>query len=239
MPERRPHKRYAVDLLDVTSALIDANDMEILDISQKGISLRAGRRLNIAETYTLKIKSKDTLLTLQGTVIWSRISQIRKKLHSETIPMYTAGMEFVDVSNEKRMEIIHFIETHKQNNETPVVQENNRKRRTMRLHVDMPEEAFILNQAESHKVKQLSFSGARIRSKHPMKVNTSIPMMISLSEEKFILFQGRIASCLLIRDAYPKAYDIGIEFTELSEQEREILAEFIRLLDTIDKSPAE
>jgi hypothetical protein len=239
MAERRPHKRYIVDLLDVTSALIDANDMEILDISQKGISLRAGRRLNIGETYTLKIKSKDTLLTLQGSVIWSRISQIRKKLHSETIPMYTAGMEFVDVSNEKRLEIIHFIETHKQESENPVVQENNGKMRSMRLHVDMPEEAFILNQAESHKVTQLSFSGARIQSKHPMKVSTSIPMMLNLSEEKFILFQGRIASCLLVRDAYPKAYDIGIEFTELSDQEREILAEFIRLLDTIDKSPAE
>jgi hypothetical protein len=239
MVERRPHKRYVVDLLDVTSALTDANDMEILDISQKGISLRAGRRLNIGETYTLKIKSKDTLLTLKGTIVWSRISQIRKILHSETIPMYTAGMEFIDVSNDKRKEIIHFIETHKQNIETPAVQENNGNRLSIRVHVDIPEEAFIHNQAESHKVIQLSFSGARIQSKHPMKVNTSIPMMINLSEEKFILFQGRIASCLLIRDAYPKAYDIGIEFTELSEQEREILVEFIRLLDTIDKSPAE
>jgi hypothetical protein len=239
MPERRPHKRYEVDLLDVTSVLVDANNIEILDISQKGISLRASRRLNIGETYSLKIKSRDTLLTLKGTVIWSRISQIRKRLHSETIPMYTAGMEFIDVSNEKRVEIIHFIKTHKQESETLLEQENNGKRLSRRVHVAILEEAFILNQTESNKVKQLSFSGARIQSKYPMKVNTSIPMMINLSEEKFILFRGRIASCLLIRDAYPKAYDIGVEFTEFSEREREILAEFIRLLDTIDNSPAE
>lgn len=239
MNERRPHKRYTVDLLDITSALIETNDVEVINISQKGISLRASRRLNIGETYTLKIKSKDTLLTQKGTVIWSKISQIKKTLHSESVPMYTAGIEFIDISNDKKAEIIHFIDTHRQRNNNADEQQENGLRISVRVRVDAPEEAFILDQAESNKVKQLSFSGARIHSKHPMKVNARIPMMINFSEEKFILFQGRVASCLLIRDACPKAYDIGIEFSELSEKEKEVLVEFIRLLDTIDKSPSE
>jgi hypothetical protein len=53
-----------------------------------------------------------------------------------------------------------------------------------------------------------------------------------------IVFKGSVASCLLIRNAIPRAYDIGIEFTELSGPDRLVLAEFIRLLDAIEKSPS-
>jgi len=238
MHDRRPHKRYTVDLLDITSALIEANGIKIINISEKGIALRANRRLNIGETYILKIRTKDTILNLKGVVVWSKMSQIRKAPHNNTIPVYTAGVEFIDLSNDKREGIICFIEAYKQAaNEDG--QPSADMRLSIRFQVDEPEEAFILDQAENHKVTQLSFSGARIQSKYPMKVNSNIPMMLSLSEDNFIIFQGRIASCLLIRDACPRAYDIGLEFTELSEQEREILVEFIRLLDTIDKSPSE
>jgi hypothetical protein len=238
MHDRRPHKRYTVDLLDITSALIEANGIKIINISEKGIALRASRRLNIGETYILKIRSEDTILNLQGVVVWSRISQIRKSHHSNTIPVYTAGVEFTELSNDKRENLVRFIETHKTAaNEDG--QPSDDMRLSIRVQVDAPEEAFILDQTENQKVTQLSFSGARIQSKYPLKVNSNIPMMLSLSEDNFIIFQGRIASCLLIRDAYPRAYDVGMEFTELSEQEREILVEFIRLLDTIDKSPSE
>lgn len=238
MHDRRPHKRYTVDLLDITSSLIEANGIKIINISEKGIALRANRRLNIGETYILKIRSQDTILNLQGVVVWSRISQIRKSHHSNTIPVYTAGVEFIELSNEKREDILRFIETHKQTADADG-QPNADMRLSIRFQVDAPEEAFILNQAESQKVTQLSFSGARIQSKYPMKVNSNIPMMLSLSEDNFIIFQGRIASCFLIRDACPRAYDIGLEFSELSKQEREILVDYIRLLDTIDKSPSE
>lgn len=238
MHERRPHTRYTVDLLDITTALIETNGITILNMSEKGIALCAGRRLNIGETYILKIRSKDLVLNLQGIVVWSRISQIRKSHHSNSVPVYTAGVEFVELSNEIREEIRRFLETHKQavNADRQPFSE---MRLSLRVPVDAPEDAFILDRAESQKVTQLSFSGARIQSKYPMKVNSNIPMMLSLSADTFIIFQGRIASCLLIRDAYPRAYDIGLEFTELSEQEREILVDFIRLLDTIDKSPSE
>jgi c-di-GMP-binding flagellar brake protein YcgR len=239
MHERRPHKRYKVDLLDITSEMIQAGDAEIINISPGGISLCANRRLNMGETYTLKIKSKEIILTLKGMVIWSQISKIRKGPGSNIIPLYTAGLEFIDVSDNKRGEIINFIETHKKEDKIVDLQQLDNIRLYTRVQVNVPEKAFILEQTESHKVKQLSFSGACIESKHPMKVNSIMQMIISFTEDKFIIFQGRIASCLLIRNAYPKAYDIGIEFTELSEKEREILVEFIRLLDAIDKSPPE
>jgi c-di-GMP-binding flagellar brake protein YcgR len=239
MSERRPHKRYKIDLLDVTSAMIQTSEAEIINISLGGIALRANRRLNMGEKYTLRIKSKDTGLNLKGIVIWSQISNIRKGPGGNTVPVYTAGIEFVDASDHKRNEIINFIETHKKEECVVDVKQLDNLRLYTRVQVYDPEKAFIIDQTESHKVKQLSFSGAQIECKHPMKVNNSIPMMISFTEDKFIVFHGMIASCRLIRNAYPKAYEIGIEFSKMAEREREILAEFIRLLDAIDKSPQE
>ncbi|MEW6587040.1 MAG: PilZ domain-containing protein, partial [Nitrospirota bacterium] len=112
MHDRRPHKRYTVDLLDIRSALIEENDLEIVDISPKGIGIRAKRRLNIGETYTLKIRSRDTVLNLKGVVMWSKISGTRRSPGKDSVPIYTAGLEFVDVSADKRDELVNFIESH-------------------------------------------------------------------------------------------------------------------------------
>jgi hypothetical protein len=237
MNEKRPRKRYKVDLLDINNAVIQASDAEIINISLRGISLRANRRLNMSETYILRIKSKGTVLNLKGIVIWSQISKILKGPFSNIIPVYTAGLEFLDSSNNKREVIRNFIETHEKEDYLVDTQQLNNMRLYMRAQVNAPEKALILDQRENHKVKQLGFSGAKIESKHPMKVNDSVPMIISFTEDKFIVFQGRIVSCLLIRTAYPKAYDVEIQFTKLSENDKEILVEFIRLLDATDKNP--
>ena len=239
MNERRPHKRYPVGLLDITISMIQASYAEIINISFTGISLRANRRLNIGETYTLKIKSKGTVLNLKGTVTWSRISGSQKGLSGDCIPIYTAGVQFLDASQNEGEQILNFIEIHKKEYQIVGARRLNDIRLYTRTRVSAPEKAFILDQRESYKLNQLSFSGARIKSKHPMKVNSTVPMMISFTEDKFIVFQGRISSCLLIRDAHTKAYNIGIEITQLSRNDREILAEFIRLLDAIEKSPRE
>lgn len=228
-------RKYKVNLLDVTSAMIDTNDVEIINISLGGISLRANRRFNMSGTYTLRIKSRGTALNLKGTVIWSRISGMQKGSFSNVIPIYTAGLEFVDGSNNKREEIRNFMETHQKECYMVDAEQLNNMRLCTRVQVDAPERALILDQTESHRVNELSFGGAKIESKHPMKVNHSIPMMISFAEDRFIVFQGRIISCLLIRSASPKAYDIEIQFTRLSENDGKTLVEFIRLLDTIDK----
>jgi hypothetical protein len=239
MNEKRPYKRYKVGLLDINSAMIQASDTEIINIGLGGISLRANRRLNMSETYVLRIKSKGAVLNLKGIVIWSQLSGIRKGPFSNTIPIYTAGLEFVDSSNNKRDVIRNFIETNEKEGYLVDTQQLNNMRLYMRVRVNAPEKALILDQTESHKVKQLGFGSAKIESKHPVKVDDRIPMIISFKEDNFIVFQGRIVSCLLIRTAYPKAYDIEIQFTKLSENDREILVEFIRLHDATDKNPHE
>jgi hypothetical protein len=59
-----------------------------------------------------------------------------------------------------------------------------------------------------------------------MKVKT-------LTENSYIKFLGRVASCLLIKDNDIEHYDIGIEFIEMLQKDREILAELIGVIDTV------
>jgi len=63
-------------------------------------------------------------------------------------------------------------------------------------------------------------------------------MEMILTEDISIKFLGRITHCLLLKNKDIEHYDIGVEFIEISETDKEILVEFIRLLDTIDKSPS-
>ena len=239
MPERRPYKRYQVDLLDITCSTIQASEVDMVDVSLKGISLHVNKRLNMGETYALKIKSKGLVMNLKCTVIWSKISGNRKDGRGNAVPVYSAGLEFTDVSDDNRKEIINFIEAHKKDENNIDMEKMDGMRFSPRIQVADPEEAFIIHETENHHVKKLSYSGTLIESKYPMKVSVTAPMMLNLAHDKFFVFQGKIASCLLIRNASPKAYDIGIEFAQISEHERSLLSEFIRLLDTIDKSPSD
>ena len=239
MPERRPYKRYQVDLLGITCSTIQTNEVDMIDVSLRGISLRVKKRLNMGETYSLKIKSKGIVMHLKCTVIWSMISGNRKDGYGNAVPVYSAGLEFTGVSDDDRKEISNFIKAHAKDESTMDMETMDGMRFSPRIRVADPEEAFIIDKTEHHNVKKLSYSGALIESRYPMKVGNTVPMMLNLAHNRFFVFQGKIASCFLIRNASPKAYDIGIEFTYISEHERLLLSEFIRLLDTIDKSPSE
>jgi hypothetical protein len=246
MIERRAYKRYKVDLFDITSAIIQASNIEIANISLNGIALHANRRLNIGEKYTLKIHSKEKTLSLKGIVIWSKISRIHNSFNGYTAPLYSAGLEFIDVTKSLRDDISIFIETDKidekidNDTEDDTVTSYPKKftRSFHRFRVNTPVEAFIIDQNQWLLVKDFSYGGLRIECTKPMKINSKLPMMLSFADDIFIIFQGRVISCILNKKASPRVYTIGIEFYEMSLKDRNLLAKHIRLLSDIDRSPS-
>jgi hypothetical protein len=204
--------------------------------------LNASRRLNVGEHYSLKIQSKSTVLSLQATVIWSKISKIHRNFNGDSIPIYTAGLEFFNVAKYMSDEVVQFIKNHESgeagDDKTIDRELQQESRRYPRFRVNTPLDAFIIDQSEYLPIKDLGFGGVCIKRRKPIKINTIIPMIINFSEDKFIAFQGKIASCRLVKKAYPKSYTIGIAFDEMSTEERKKLTEYIRLLSDIDKSPS-
>ena len=216
--ERRLHKRFVVEGIEGT--LMFATDVEILNISINGVALKSNRRLEIGREYTLKLEYMEKAVSMNGMVIWSVLSELGKGPHEEKVPIYKAGMNFTNVISEKMSGLLDFIEENK------VAPDN---RLTIRFDVKTPDRAR-LNGPHNYTVKKVSNGGMLIVTDMPFKAEERFPMEIYLYDNKVIRVLGRVASCLEITDDIPNHYDIGIEFIEISQNDKAKFNEFIESL---------
>ena len=228
MENTRRYKRFRLDFLEVNGQLTFATKVTLLDISMGGISLKADRRLNIGCKYVIKLEDKKKLITLKGEVAWSALSGTTRTHDGETIPLYTAGMKFIDLSEEKIAELQNFVEHHKKEEMPPAGD----RRINVRFHIREPGKA-ILNYPADYKVKVFSLSGMLIETSHALECDNRIPMELSLHDESRIRFLGRVVTCQM-RDKNDKDhYDIGIEFINVTDKDREVLGSFIAYVATL------
>ncbi len=238
MQNKRQHKRYEVDVTEIHGTMLLAKNVLIINISIGGVCLQTEKRLNIGSQYILKIEGKGKVLNVKGSIVWSLISGSSADSDGNIIPIYKTGMKFIDVTDEKINEIVNFIEDHKRNVDKQVnLYSTDGSRLYVRIYIEDPEKA-VLNYQESYKVKNLSVGGMLIESEHLLGIESKLPMEIILTDDISIRFLGRITYCHLVKNKDFQRYDVGVEFIEMSESDKEILEEFIRLLDTIDKSPS-
>lgn len=227
MSEKRQHKRYLVDDMEINGHMMFATEVKVINISISGVSLKADRRLDIGKEYTLKLGDADNAFSLKGTVVWSSITETKKSSHGDLVPIYTAGIKFSNVLTERLMKIINFIEEHKKDEE--------HRLSGLRFSINTPGKA-ILKVPSGYKVVKLSQGGMLIRSLQPLDIESRFPMEISLPEDSPVNFIGRVASCCLIEDGMSVInYDIGIAFLDMSEKDSERLKKFIDFLHKIGK----
>ena len=231
MTDRRRHKRFTVDLIDINGKMIFASNVKIIDISLGGISLKADRRLNIGSEYTLTVSSKGKVFSTKCIVVWSFIKESMEDLKGNIVPIYTAGMLFKDASNKKIEEIVNFIEDHKLDVMVDLHVLSG-QRLNVRVQIEAPDNA-VLNFHENYKVKKLSLGGMQIESMYELGIEHKWPMKIIFRGDKAIQFLGRVAWCFLVKKMGQEHYDIGIEFLDMSEHGNEILNEFIRSLGNL------
>ncbi len=218
MDERRRYKRFVVEGIEGT--LMFTTEVEILNISINGVALRASRRLEIGREYTLKLEYKDKIVSMTGVVVWSVLSELHRDQHSENVPYYKAGMRFSDVVSSKMAALLEFIESHK-------IRED--QRLNIRFEVMSPDKA-VLGGPHNYNVKKVGKGGMLIETDIPFNVEERIPMEASFDAKEAIKFIGRIASCSEIADALPRHFDIGVEFIDMSEDDKKRLEKFIETL---------
>lgn len=231
MTDKRRYKRFTVDVLGINGKMMFASEVEIHDISLGGISLKVDRRLNMHNEYTLKIGNDRKTLSIKGVVVWSKISGTKKGSRDEVIPLYTAGMKFVNMSVDKIEELTAFLDGQANFSHEKVHQASG-LRCSMRFLVDPPLKKAVLNLPETYIVKKLSLGGMLIESEKPLEIEEKIPMEMVLPGDVRLEFLGRIASSLMIHDEGSPRYDIGIEFIEMRDDNKKKLEELIRSLDT-------
>jgi Tfp pilus assembly protein PilZ len=164
-PERK-NKRYKIDSMGMKSRMVLAKYVKILNMSIGGVALQTDKRMTVGSQYTLKIESKGKTLNVKGVVLWSVLGESIRDTRDNIIPIYTAGMKFIDISPEKTGEIVNFIEAHKRDIDKEIdLYSPSGLRLHVRIHIEDPERAFLDFQ-EGHQVKNLSLGGMLIESEH-------------------------------------------------------------------------
>jgi len=226
----RRHRRFSVDVRDIKGNAVFASEVAINDISLTGVSLITDRKLEMGMEYSLRILDNDLDLPIRGTVIWCRENAPAGEQNEHAHLNYTAGLQFADLQQEAIAGcLIKFIESHLLEKQKQVkVHERSGLRCNIRFPLDARETA-MLNIAETYRVKKLSLGGLLIESSRSFEYETRIHMGITMPGNMHLSFTGRVACCMTSPDN-PCHFDVGIEFIEMPEPNRQTLKEFIRRL---------
>jgi len=76
-------------------------------------------------------------------------------------------------------------------------------------------------------VKVISLSGMLIETAQALQSESRISMELSLHDDNLISFLGRVVTCQITEKKGTEQYDIGIEFFDLTDNDREVLASFV------------
>ncbi|MEW6570682.1 MAG: PilZ domain-containing protein [Nitrospirota bacterium] len=233
-PARR-FKRYKVDVMEINGRMVLAKYVRILNISIGGVALHTDKKLNMGIHYKLTIEGRGRTLKVIGMVVWSQLTESRKDLLGNVIPIYTSGMKFLDLSDEKISEIAAFIEEHgKEREKKAEIYKSSGARLYVRFNIIEPEKA-TLHFYESYRIKELSLSGMLAECDQALEIDNKIQMEIFLSEDKHINLLGRVVSFRTSAGKEAEMHDMGIEFIDMSEEDREKLKAFIHLLQIMDE----
>ncbi len=116
MQDRRRHNRFKLDLQKMNGKMCLADKVEIIDISLGGVAIKADRRLNIGNEYSIKLGDREKQIEVRGIVIRSELSGFEERGDRERVSVYSAGMRFKDGSTEKIADFLGAIEHSKKEN---------------------------------------------------------------------------------------------------------------------------
>jgi len=231
--DKRRHKRFRLDVVEINGKMILAQKVEIIDISQGGIALKTDRRLNVGKEYLITLGDKRSHIDVKGIVVRCELSNIEKRSNGEQIPMYAAGMMFKDVPLDKITDLLNSVEKHKK--EALVIVD---RRLAVRFYITTPWEK-ILSFPAQFKVKDISLSGMLIQTEEALGMGCMIPMGLSLKADNPVNFIGKVASCRNAGDKEKAFYEIGVEFTDLTDEGRTLLKQFIDYMALLDINTGE
>lgn len=225
MQEKRHHKRFIVAGMDIHGRMIVATEVSVRDISISGISLKADRRLNIGSDYVMNLVDGEEGISVSGTVVWSSIREHRDGSHGDVVPIYTAGLKFTNLVNDKMTALVNFIEER-----LPGDEQRLGGQRVMLTG----EGKAILDYPSGYRVKKLSLGGMLVESAQEIGAGLRFPMELSLPDARPIRFSGRVTSCRLVYGQKSEHFDIGIAFVNMPEKDIERVKEFISLLHRME-----
>ena len=228
MKENRRYTRFLIEGMEVQCRMFFTTEVTILNMSFGGVAISLSKRLNMGQRYTLNIESENNTMSLEGVVVWEKMTDARRDVKGKKLPIYEAGIRFDEVLTLKGADLLNFMNKNMSDKAIKT------RVQGLRVNIIPPEKTVILDDRDSYSVKMIGLGGMLIESKEKLDVDSRFPMEMSFPEDMTpIKFVGRTAYCVEIPGKAPLRYDTGIEFIKMNEKDRERLKEFIDILQTI------
>lgn len=222
MQNMRRHKRFKLDLVELDGKMFLIDDVQLLDISLGGVSLKVDRELNIGKEYLITLVEKGKSIAVKGIAVHSALSETEERANGERVTIHTARLKFKDGQTAK---IAGFLNSIQQLKKDEVLVTADR-RLHVRFHFTIPLDT-ILSHSAQFRVKKISLSGMLIQSEQALVINSLIPMGLSLNADDPCNFSGRIVTCQMVQDNGRAQYEIGVEFSNLTDKCSTLLKIFI------------
>jgi Tfp pilus assembly protein PilZ len=223
MRKIRKHKRFKLDVVDLSSKMSLVGNVVIIDISLGGVALKADRQLNIGKECLMKLGYEGKHINVKGVVVRSELSQIEERADGGNVTIYSAGILFKD---ESIGTVKGFLDSIENNKKTQVPEQEGWFHREIRFCITTPSEE-VLNLPTQFGVKKISQSGLTIQTDHKLNIDSIVLLELSLYACDPVNFMGKVVSCSITEDTVHGNYHIGVEFSELTERDRSSIERFI------------
>ncbi len=223
MQNKRRHRRYRLDSMEINGMMNLVDKVEILDISLGGASLKTDKKLEIGKEYQIKLGDGEKTIDVQGVIVRSEFCGNEERPNGEKVPLYAAGMKFDGSQMNTLAMFLYTIDQKKKKMKTPAIDAE--RRLSIRFQIATPGEN-ALNYPTQFKVKTISMSGMLIQTDHSLEIGRCFPMGLSLQGNNSVAISGRIVMCQMKNEGGRIHYDIGVEFRDVSDKDKTALKAF-------------
>jgi Tfp pilus assembly protein PilZ len=227
----RKHKRFKLDVLDLSSKMSLVGKVKLIDISEDGVAIKADRKLNIGKECLMMLGYEGKHINVKGIVVRSELSGIEEKADGETITMYSVGIFFKD---ESAGTVKDFLDSIGNNKKTQVPEQTDWIYRDILFCITTANEK-VLNLPMQFGVKDISQKGIIIQTDLHLKIDSVVLLELSIGTCDPVSFVGKVVSCRMPRGHVRAKYDIGVEFSELTDRDRSLLIRFIDRVKECEK----
>lgn len=220
MQNKRRHKRYRLDSMEINGKMSLVNRVEIVDISLSGASLKVDKKLDLGKEYLIRLGDREKRFDVKGVIVRSEVCGIEEKTSGNKADVYAAGMMFNGGQMDKLALFLYAIDQKKKMNAVAA-----ERRLKVRFQITTPGEN-VLSYPAQFKVKTISLSGMLIQTDLPLEIESRLPMELSLRDDNQVNFIGRVVTCQMKEEGGRTYYEIGVEFMDVTEKDKVVLKAF-------------
>jgi len=193
---------------------IDAN---IINMSIDGASIETPKSLSLNQEYAIKIIHHEKIIEIKGKIIWCALNRYVKNEQGDVIPIYRAGLVFIDTLTERARYLLQFIHENRV--------EKMEKRLLERFSIMSQKSSVKIGYTQAFTIKTIDHSGMSIVLDVSVEPGAFYPMDIQFDTNTYH-FKGRVTHVNQDRGE-SKKYFLDIDFLEMKEDEKEFLSSYI------------